>query len=67
MDDYFFDIETTGLNPYEDQILTIQIKKGDDIIIWKLWEEKDESSMILKFLDYLSRFHGIHPSTDIIV
>ena len=28
---------------------------GDDIIIWKLWEEKDESSMIMKFVEYLSK------------
>jgi len=53
MGDYYFDIETTELNPYEHIILTIQLKIGDDIILWKLWEEENEVSMILKFMKYL--------------
>ncbi len=37
-----FDIETTGLNPFKHRILTIQLKREDEIIVWKLWEEKEE-------------------------
>jgi uncharacterized protein YprB with RNaseH-like and TPR domain len=55
--DYFFDIETTGLNPYEDQILTIQFKKGNDITIWKVWES-DEPTLLHNFVDYLRSVSG---------
>ena len=48
----FFDIETTGLNPYTDSILTIQFKKGTELTVWKLWETP-EVEILLKFLDYL--------------
>jgi len=54
----YFDIETTGLNPHNDKILTIQVKKGDDIQLWSLWEETDELSLIQKFLDYLRPISG---------
>ena len=52
MVDCYFDIETTGLNPYKDTILTIQLKRDHDVVLWKIWE-KDELSAILKFLKYL--------------
>ena len=52
-----FDIETTGLNPYEDTILTIQFKQGDDITIWKLWET-EEPTMLLSFVNYLRTVSG---------
>lgn len=35
---YVFDIETTGLNPFNDGLVTIQIKLGSQIRIWKRWE-----------------------------
>jgi uncharacterized protein YprB with RNaseH-like and TPR domain len=55
--DYYFDIETTGLNPFVHRILTIQLKSRTQIAIWKLWEEKDEMKLIAKFLHHL-RFIG---------
>jgi uncharacterized protein YprB with RNaseH-like and TPR domain len=52
-----FDIEITGLNPYEDMILTIQFKQGEEITIWKLWET-NEPAMLLNFIDYLRSISG---------
>ncbi len=52
-----FDIETTGLNPYEDTILTVQFKQGDEVTIWKLWET-DEPTMLLSFIDHLRTVSG---------
>jgi uncharacterized protein YprB with RNaseH-like and TPR domain len=43
-----FDIETTGLNPYESKVILIGIKKGNKVKQWKLWETKDEAKMILE-------------------
>lgn len=50
-----FDIETTGLNPFQNQILTIQIKRGGEIKIWKVWEENGEFAVIEKFLDFVEK------------
>lgn len=55
MTDFFFDIETTGLDPYQHKLLTIQIKKDNDIAIWKLWDEDNETVVINNFLKYLQR------------
>jgi uncharacterized protein YprB with RNaseH-like and TPR domain len=57
MSDYFFDIETTGLNPYEDKILTIQFKQGEVITIWKIWES-DEFTLLSNFVEYLRSVSG---------
>ena len=62
MTDLYFDIETTGLKPYEHKVLTIQLKEGNDIILWKEWEEKQELSLILNFIEYLK---GVGHSTSI--
>ena len=53
MTDYYFDVETTGLNPFENKLLTVQLKRGNDIVIWKLWEEENELDLIEKLLDRL--------------
>lgn len=45
-----FDIETTGLNPYENQVVLVGIKIGRKIRQWKLWEVDDEAEMILDAL-----------------
>lgn len=45
-----FDIETTGLNPYTDSILTIQFKQDEELIIWKVWE-MSEPEVLCKFID----------------
>ena len=58
MADYYFDIETTGLNPFEDRILTIQMKRGNDVTVWKLWEEKDEMSLIAGLFGNLRNTNG---------
>jgi len=47
-----FDIETTGLNPYRDTIITIQIKDDDKIRIWRVWET-GELQMITELLNLL--------------
>jgi uncharacterized protein YprB with RNaseH-like and TPR domain len=54
----FFDIETEGLNPYIHKILTIQVKRDDEIKVWKLWEEKNEQDMIDKVLDFLFKINN---------
>ncbi len=48
-----FDIETTGLNPVRDKVLTVQLKHDGKIVMWKLWEENDETKIIEKFFDYI--------------
>ena len=53
MVDHYFDIETSGLNPYEHEILTIQVKQREDIFIWTKWKENNQVNVILKFLNYL--------------
>lgn len=50
-----FDIETTGLNPMRDKVLTVQLKHGDKIAIWKLWEENDETKVIENFFNYIKK------------
>ena len=60
---YYFDIETTGLNPYENRILTIQLKRDNKIFLWKVWDEESELSLIRKFLKCLktvSHSHSIY-------
>lgn len=46
-----FDIETTGLDPYECKVVLIGLKVGNEIIQWKLWEYWDEAKMILDALE----------------
>jgi len=53
MTDTYFDIETTGLNPFHDQILTIQVKRDELVCVWKLWDEEDEVNVIRRFLAFL--------------
>ena len=55
MTDHYFDIETTGLNPFKHKILTIQLKTGNLIAIWKLWEEEDEADLIEKLVYRLTQ------------
>ena len=45
-----FDIETLGLDAFQDQIVLIGMKVEDKVKQWKLWKEKDELSMIFKCL-----------------
>jgi uncharacterized protein YprB with RNaseH-like and TPR domain len=43
-----FDIETTGLNPYESKVILIGFKRKGGIKQWKLWKVKDEAKMIIE-------------------
>ena len=45
-----FDIETTGLDPYNCRVVLIGLKVGRKIRQWKLWVFKDEAKMILNAL-----------------
>jgi uncharacterized protein YprB with RNaseH-like and TPR domain len=50
-----FDIESTGLNPYENQVILIGMKMGRKIRLWKCWEIKDEARMILDALQEIEK------------
>ena len=50
-----FDIETTGLNPYEATVLLVGMKKGRKIKQWKLWEIQDEAELILDVLKEIEK------------
>lgn len=50
-----FDIETTGLNPYESKTILIGMKKKGSIRLWKLWETDDEAKMILSAIKEIER------------
>lgn len=49
----FFDMETTGLDPSSDQIVTIQVRRRGRNYIWKAWKP-DEYTAIDGFLDFLT-------------
>ena len=34
----FLDIETTGLNPYRDKVVTVQVRRGGVTTVWREWE-----------------------------
>jgi len=34
----FFDMETTGLSPFDSQIITIQVRVDGRNIVWPVWE-----------------------------
>ena len=51
------DMETTGLNPFDCKVITIQMKRGDHISIWKEWET-DELNVIQTFLKFLRTVPG---------
>jgi len=46
-----FDVETTGLDPYEGKIILIGLKKNKRIKQWKLWEIEDEAKMIMEAIN----------------
>lgn len=60
MTNYYLDIETTGLNPEVDKIITIQLQKLEmstgkplgDLIILKEWESSEED-IVKKFLELI--------------
>ncbi|MGC8982931.1 MAG: hypothetical protein ACP5KA_04155 [Desulfurococcaceae archaeon] len=62
---YYFDIETTGVEPLLHQVITIQyvrltdnLDKVGDLRIMKVWEYGNEKEMIKEFLEASSFFEG---------
>jgi len=49
----FFDIETTGLIPFESKITTIQVRTNGKTTIWKEWE-LGENGIIEEFYNFLN-------------
>jgi len=47
----FLDMETTGLNPYQDKVVTIQVRKDGETTIWKEWE-LGERPVIERFFEF---------------
>lgn len=52
-----FDIETTGLDPYESMVIVIGMKKGKKVKQWKIWEIGDEAKMILEVVGEITKTH----------
>lgn len=52
----FFDIETTGLDPFESQIITIQVRSEGETEIWPVWESS-EAGVIRSFLSFTERVY----------
>lgn len=50
----FFDIETTGLNPFQSKIITIQIRRNGKTTIFKEWG-LGEPGIIESFFDFVER------------
>ncbi len=48
-----FDIETTGLNPYESKVILIGVKDKAKVKMWRLWETRDEAAMILSAINFI--------------
>ena len=53
----FFDIETTGLDPFKSKIITIQIRRNGKTIIFKEWG-LGEPEMIKSFFDFIEGIRG---------
>lgn len=59
-----FDIETTGLDPYENHVVLIGFKIHGKIMQLKLWEIKDEAKMILEAIKEIEK---LDPFNDTII
>jgi hypothetical protein len=53
-----FDIETTGLNPYDNKAIIVGIKEGEKIQLYKEWDADGETRMLLSSLEHLKRTRG---------
>lgn len=50
----FFDIETTGLDPFQSKIITVQVRRNGKTIIFKEWE-LGELEVIESFFNFVGR------------
>ena len=50
-----FDIETTGLTPFQSMVTIIGMKKDGIIKQWKLWEVNNEADMIIDAIGEINR------------
>jgi uncharacterized protein YprB with RNaseH-like and TPR domain len=50
-----FDIETTGLDPQNNIVILIGMKRKNKIKQWKLWKIKDEAKMILEAIEEIEK------------
>jgi len=50
-----FDIETTGLDPYESMVIVIGMKKGKKVKQRKIWEIGDEAKMIFEAIEEINK------------
>ena len=53
----FFDMETTGLSPFDSQIITIQVRVDGRNIVWPVWEgsEREVVGSFLSFTEEVLR------------
>ena len=49
----FYDMETTGLDPFQNRIISIQVRSRGKTTIWKEWQ-LGEIECVESFFDYLS-------------
>ena len=52
----FFDIETQGIDPFVDKVVTVQIRHRGKTTIWKEWE-LGEAKCIEAFFDFLETIY----------
>jgi hypothetical protein len=48
----YFDLETTGLNPFDARLITIQVRTRGVTTIWPVWLEGGEAQVIERFLSF---------------
>ncbi len=52
----FFDIETTGLDPFNSQIITVQVRSQGRTEIWPVWESS-EIEVVKSFLEFTNQVY----------
>jgi DNA polymerase III epsilon subunit-like protein len=50
----FFDVETTGLDPFDSHVITIQVRADGRTTIWPVWSSS-ERKVISSFLSFTDR------------
>jgi len=52
----FFNMETTGLDPFNSQTITIQVRSQGETKVWPVWESS-ETNVIKSFLSFTDRVY----------